>query len=365
MLHKFIKIIPFLFIAVSSYAQQQSYTINGTIDPLYDGKKVYITKLNERKNELISIDSTLVNNGTFTYTNYNPSDKRVLFISADRKAPLLFIPEAGVIEAVIGDTMKVGGTPLNNNYQRLIDNENLLMQALYDAYNNTYENPQDPSIDFGKNSPIAKPFTEKIAKNRFNFAQKNIDSELGEYITLISHSILEPSQILELISEMRPDFKNSALGQEAISYYTAESKVESGKPFKDIKMYDPLGNEVQLSDYVGKNKVVLVDFWASWCGPCVKEMPMIAEAYKKYKSKGLEIVGISLDQNKESWLRGIERFDISWPQMSDLKQWESDVVSTYGIRSIPFTLLLDENGTIIASGLRGHDLIRKLSLLLD
>ena len=121
---------------------------------------------------------------------------------------------------------------------------------------------------------------------------------------------------------------------------------------------------MKLSDYVGKGKVVLIDFWASWCGPCRREMPNLVEAYKQYKDKNFEIVGVSLDRDLEAWKKGIADLNITWPQMSDLKYWDCEGAKLYAVSSIPHTLLVDAEGTIVARGLHGEELQQKIAELL-
>lgn len=134
-----------------------------------------------------------------------------------------------------------------------------------------------------------------------------------------------------------------------------------GQKFTDFTMQTPDGKEIKLSDYVGKGKVVLVDFWASWCGPCRREMPNLVEIYKKYKSQGFEIVGVSLDRDAEAWKKGIEQLHITWPQMSDLKYWDCEGARLYAVSSIPHTVLIDGEGTILARGLHGEELQEKIA----
>lgn len=136
---------------------------------------------------------------------------------------------------------------------------------------------------------------------------------------------------------------------------------QPGSMYKDLTMQDLNGKQVKLSDWVGKGKYVLVDFWASWCGPCRAEMPNVVEAYNKYHSKGLEIVGVSFDQKKDAWVAMVKKLGMEWPQMSDLKGWQCAAGKIYGIRSIPSNILLDPQGKIVASDLRGEDLQKKLA----
>jgi thiol-disulfide isomerase/thioredoxin len=130
-------------------------------------------------------------------------------------------------------------------------------------------------------------------------------------------------------------------------------------------MADTLGTMHKLSEYVGNGHWLFVDFWASWCGPCRAEMPNVVAAYEKFHTKGLEIVGISLDGQKEPWVKAIASLNMPWVHLSDLKAWESLVTKIYKINAIPDNLLIDPLGKIVARDLRGEDLHAKLAELLE
>ena len=138
--------------------------------------------------------------------------------------------------------------------------------------------------------------------------------------------------------------------------------VEVGKPAPEIELPTSDGKTIKLSDY--KGKIVLVDFWASWCGPCRQENPNVVKAYNQYKDKGFTILGVSLDQKKEPWLKAIEKDQLTWSHVSDLKYWQNEVAVQYGINSIPASYLLDPNGKIIGKNLRGEALAKKLAELM-
>ena len=158
--------------------------------------------------------------------------------------------------------------------------------------------------------------------------------------------------------------KQKAPANEPVADATVESNTESTTESKvmytDISLPGPQGQTVKVSDYVGKNKLVLIDFWASWCGPCIGELPNVVKAYELYHDKGLEIVGVSLDKDKASWVQAIAQTGQKWPQMSDLKGWDCEGAALYGIQSIPANVLINEQGEIVARDLRGDFLLKEV-----
>ncbi|HOK39248.1 MAG: TlpA disulfide reductase family protein [Bacteroidales bacterium] len=154
----------------------------------------------------------------------------------------------------------------------------------------------------------------------------------------------------------------------SMSGFSQKIGTEIGDIAPEIKLTSPNGDSIALSSLRGK--VVLIDFWASWCGPCRKENPFVVSAYQKYKDKrfsvgnGFTVFGVSLDKNKESWIKGIEDDKLTWYHVSDLKQWDCDIAKVYGVRGIPSNFLIDKNGVIIAKNLRGEKLEATLESLL-
>ncbi|ANQ49825.1 AhpC/TSA family protein [Flammeovirga sp. MY04] len=191
---------------------------------------------------------------------------------------------------------------------------------------------------------------------------KEID---GAYITLIVLNYIQNkekhlNEIIASVERLNERFPNDELVDEVYNVYMTLKKTSVGQLATDINLKDVDGKSIALSSL--KGKYVMVDFWASWCMPCRMENPNVLKAYNKYKSKGFEVYGISLDQQTDKWKEAIKKDGITWLQVHDT---ENVAAEAYGVQTIPFTLLLDKEGKIIAKNLRGDALEKKLAELLD
>ena len=182
-------------------------------------------------------------------------------------------------------------------------------------------------------------------------------------------SILMMSSFLAVGVSGEKAFAAMETGREKVENQVAQDQDNQdpliGKRFLDVQEPDTKGKLRRLSDYAGKGKWVLVDFWASWCGPCQEEMPNVVAAYKKYHDKGFEIVGLSFDADRDDWMNAIKTWNMPWIHLSDLNYWESKAGKVYKIEGIPDNVLIDPDGIIVARDLRGPELDRCLSEIFD
>ena len=176
---------------------------------------------------------------------------------------------------------------------------------------------------------------------------------------------MDDKDLIEITDNIGEAFKSHPSIERIQKIAEVRKAVAVGKKFTDFEMANAKGETHKLSEYVGNGKVVLIDFWASWCPPCRAEMPSLVKAYKTYKNKGFEIVGISLDSKADAWEKGVKDLNITWTQLSDLKGWKNEGAALYGVNSIPHTILVDKDGTIIAKNLHGQELEDKIKEVLN
>ena len=212
---------------------------------------------------------------------------------------------------------------------------------------------------------LEKAVKNKIDVAKFKFIEQNKKNAYTKILIaekLKSTFKEEDYDVLEkFYSDLELMDKDSENGQKLASFLKEYKNVKIGAKVADFSLTDV--NETKQTLYKNLEKYTIIDFWASWCAPCRKENPNVVALYNKYKDKGLNIIGISLDNDKQKWINAIEKDQLSWLQLSDLKGWNEPLLQTFKITSIPKTIILDKNGVIIAKDLRGDELENKLKEL--
>ena len=342
--------------ALPTEAQQVKYSIDGISKE--NGKTVY---LRDRLTRSI-VDSAVVANGKFSMSG-NAEKNALMGVSTKDAMWSVMLFNDGTPMTVNLNDSTLKGSPQNERLTRYdIDINASYGNFMMKVQSMSEEERKAKEIELVGGLMIAtmkmmegveKVFKDEretlipvafISEYQQVFGQQKLDSVLATKPAWASHPIVQ-QQVRELAYQKTQEEKKNAF---------------VGKQFIDLEEADPDGNMHKLSEYVGKGKWVLVDFWASWCGPCRQEMPNVVEAYEKYHAKGFDVVGLSFDNKKEPWVKAIADLKMPWIHLSDLKYWKTVAAEVYGVNSIPDNLLIDPQGKIVARGLRAQALHAKL-----
>ncbi|MDO5978679.1 AhpC/TSA family protein [Flavivirga spongiicola] len=204
---------------------------------------------------------------------------------------------------------------------------------------------------------------QESLKMEMNFVKDNPNSIVSAQILSVYSTTWGKEKTTNLFNRFPKEIRESNYGQKIARYIELNKDPKIGEQFADFEMADPNGNSIKLSDI--KGKTVLLEFWSSWCGPCRKENPNLVKTYEKFKPKGFEIIAVSLDEDKKSWISAIEKDSLNWLHVSDLKGQANEASLIYGINGIPDNFLIAENGTIIGRDLRGEKLKQKLTEIME
>lgn len=346
---------------VLAACKNNTYTITGSVEGGADGDKVYLESIIGV--DATRLDSTVISGGKFILKGSQDSTvlRYISCITKEETFSAPFFLEKGKISVALrkeGDS--VTGTPSNEIYQAIrSDISDLVgqMNAIADGMEKDSSlTDEEKNVRAAALDSLDARYSEVIKEGMRN----NMDNPIGIYLFKLGYYDNSLDENLELFAKIPEKYMTDPVLVKIQGLLERQKNTNVNQKFIDFTMRTPEGKEISLSDKVGKGKYVLVDFWASWCGPCRRSMPELKEVYSQYKDK-LEIVGVSLDNDEQAWKNAISSLGLSWTHMSDLKRWKSEAAVLYGVNSIPHTLLIDNEGMIIARNLAPQDVAKKLS----
>ena len=344
--------------AIASMAQQDSYKIEGQLDKATNGRLLLVA---DTERGMIDIGEATVTNGVFEFTGRMP-EMTVVYLMPVKKNALLatimlenanYTITLGTNELIVegdGEALKAW-----KEFEKL---NKYLRKSQQEAQMQLRANP-------ARQQAVEKEFNkvvEKVQTQELELLKKYSNSTVSAYVVVSSMQGLDEVKLGERYEALGAKAKATFYGKKIAAQLANLRKMATGAIAPNFSA--PLADGGVLDLHETKAKVKVVDFWASWCMPCRSENVNLLQIYKRFRPRGLEIISVSLDENKQAWLQAIGQDGSNWKNVSDLKGFKSEIANEYGITAIPATFILDEENRIVAKNLRGKELEKKIEEML-
>jgi len=344
-----------------------TYSIKGSTSGLEDNTLVTLYTLVD--NMTVPMDTARVKGGKFSLTGTTDTCDVALLTFTDEYSESMcsFFLEEGTIKInydADNDVQKIGGTKINDSFQKFYQKVQVLndkAEEIQDKMQVTSAAGQEIQSFYDEMEALQQQYMEIVKSSIID----NADNAFGFHQLLDTYDLFEPAEIEGFIQLIAPKYRNHSALLSLEQLVELQLATSEGRQFTDFEL--PIlkngntDNSAKLSDYAGKKKVVLLDFWASWCEPCRRAIPDLKELYAKYADKGFEIVSVSVDTNYDSWQEAVGEEGMTWPQLIDSSNGDdSSPAAKYAVMAIPSTFLIDADGTIIGRNLVTEELAEAL-----
>ena len=361
--------------ALTTFACNQlkdnEFIISGEAAGVENGKKVFVEIQTETGS--LAKDTAIVTDGKFELKGFTEGIDLGFIRIENEQINLPLILEEGKIEInIVKDSLHkstLGGTPNNDKFQKFNTESRAISEkvAKFEKDNGPEMQKAQMSNDTVTINKLLKEY-KKFQNEMNDYSKKFIKENPDAYLSVLllenflMRQYLTPEEIKSYFEGLDKDVKETKSGKKIKTALDSMSAIVIGKPAPNFSAPSPEGKTISLKESLGK--VTIIDFWASWCGPCRAENPNVVALYNEFHPQGLNIIGVSLDKDAAKWKEAIAKDGLIWPHVSNLKFWEDPIAKQYNVQSIPATFILDEKGNIVAKDLRGEELRAKVAALL-